>query len=188
MEEQQTDATTESSEESRRFAALAEQLAGMERQLSEFHRRAEHRETVIDRLHAENQVLRGGIRRSILDPVVTDLMRLYVALGHEAERLAGEPVGPLFASFADDVELALERCGCVLFRPDEGEPFEPARHTPAGTVPTGDGDLHNTVQKVLGAGFTDQETGRIRRPARVRFWQQQQQPQPVPEPVPAESE
>ncbi|GAA3199200.1 nucleotide exchange factor GrpE [Actinocorallia longicatena] len=168
------------------LAEMTARLDAMEEQISGFHRRSEHRELVIDRLHEENQVLRGGIRRAILEPVVTDLMRLYDALGREAERLSGEPVGRLFGSFADDVELALERCGLEVFAPKRGEAFDPSRHTPVGTVPAEDPGLHNTVEKVLGAGFTDQETGRVRRPAKVRFWNHRPAPgaDPAPEPAP----
>jgi molecular chaperone GrpE len=178
-------------QEPERLAALSARLDAMDEQIGRFHRRAEHRELVIDRLHEENQVLRGGIRRSILEPVVIDLMRLYDALGREAERLVDEPVGRLFGSFADDVELALERCGLEIFAPKTGEAFEPSRHTPVGTVPTEDADLHNTVEKVLGAGFTDQETGRVRRPAKVQFWNHRPAPDPesgAPAGPPVESE
>ena len=54
-------------------AGLAGELAGrldkVEAQLTEFHRRSAHRESVIDRLHEENQRLHGGIGRIILEPV-----------------------------------------------------------------------------------------------------------------------
>ena len=42
---------------------LAGRLGRVEEQLAEFHRRSAHRELVIDRLHEENQQLRGGIRQ-----------------------------------------------------------------------------------------------------------------------------
>lgn len=31
-------------------------------------------------------------------------------------------------------------------------------------------DLRSTVERVLVAGFTEREPGRVRRPARARFW------------------
>nr|WP_062331955.1 nucleotide exchange factor GrpE [Herbidospora sakaeratensis] len=145
-------------------------LAALERQLSEFHRRSAHREAVIDRLHEENRVLREGLRRSILDPVVADLFRLHDALLGESARLADEPAGPNFAGFADETEIILDRCGMEVFVPRPGDPFEPNRQTPVTVVPTGDPALHNTVERVLSTGFTERETGRIRRTARVRVW------------------
>ena len=66
---------------------LARRLDKVEAQLTEFHRRSAHRESVIDRLHEENQRLRGGIGRIILEPVVTDLIRLYDQLDREVRRL-----------------------------------------------------------------------------------------------------
>jgi len=161
----------EDSEETELLLRVAERLTGVEQRLGDFHRRSEHREAVIDRLHEENQQLRSGLRKSILDPVAADLFRLYDGLQKEAVRLDGDPAGRLFASFADEVELILERCGMDAFVPAPGDPFEPSRHTPVATVPTGDPTLHNAVEAVLSNGFAERETGRVRRPARARFWQ-----------------
>lgn len=169
---------------------LAERLQGVEEQLGEFHRRAEHRETVIDRLHSENQLLRAGLRSSILAPVVADLLRLYDDLGKEA---AGQPdaaVRRMFASFADDTEMILDRCGMEAFFPKPGDRFEPNLHSPTGTVVTEDPSLHNTIESVFAPGFTEREGGRVRRSARARFWQyQERQPENSAEHVaPEESE
>jgi molecular chaperone GrpE len=173
---------SEPSEEAELLLNLAERLTGVEGLLADFHRRSAHRETVIDRLHEENQTYRSGLRRSILDPVVADLFRLYDGLQKEARRLEDDPQGRLLASFADEAELILDRCGVEAFSPKPGDPFEPARHNPAGTAPTDDPALHNTVETVLSTGFLDQEGGRIRRPAKARFWQH------VPPQTPEESE
>ena len=68
--------------------AVLGELAGrfdkVEGQLSEFHRRSAHRESLIDRLHEENQRLRSGIGRVVLEPVVADLIRLYDQLSRVA--------------------------------------------------------------------------------------------------------
>ena len=70
--------------------ALAGELSGrldkIEAQLTEFHRRSAHRESVIDQLHEENQRLRTGMGRLILEPVVTDLIRLHDQLVREVRR------------------------------------------------------------------------------------------------------
>lgn len=145
-------------------------LAALELQLSEFNRRSAHREAIIDRLHEENRSLREGLRRSILDPVVADLFRLRDALLGEAVRLADEPAGRNFAGFVDETEIILDRCGMEVFVPQPGDRFEPNRQTPVTVVWTGDPELHNTVERVLATGFTERETGRVRRPARVRVW------------------
>ena len=75
------------------LAVLAGRFDKVEGQLSEFHRRSAHRESIIDRLHEENQRLRGGIERAVLDPVVADLIRLYDQLSQEARRLEADGAG-----------------------------------------------------------------------------------------------
>jgi molecular chaperone GrpE (heat shock protein) len=153
--------------------AFIERLDRIESGLAEFHRRAAHRESVIDRLHNENQELRAGIRRALLDPVVADLLRLFDGLHHEADRLARQGdvnVSVLLASFADDVELALERCGLTVVIPTPGEPFQSGVQVAGAVVPSDDPALHNVVVEVTQVGFRERETGRIRRPARTTVY------------------
>jgi hypothetical protein len=167
-----------------RLERILDRLTGIEGALHEFHRRAAHRESVIDRLHEENQGLRAGIRRAILDPVVTDLVRLHDGLAGEAGRLAREHddrTSALLASFADDVELALERCGFTLSRPEPGETFQSGTQVAAAIVPTDDPARHNTVAEVIQPGIRERETGRFRRPARTRVYRSRQ---PATAPVP----
>lgn len=150
---------------------VLERLDRVEAQLADFHQRSAHRESVIDRLHSENQEFRDGLRRVVLEPVVSDLLRLYDSMVREAVRLGGtEPVAAkLLDSYADEVGLAVERCGYELFFAVPGEPFTVGRHTPAGTVPTAEPDSDNTVAEALSAGLLEIETGKVRRPARARF-------------------
>ncbi|GLW30085.1 molecular chaperone GrpE [Actinoplanes regularis] len=157
---------------------LLTRLERVEAQLAEFHRRSAHRETVIDRLHEENQQFRDGLRRVILEPVVTDLLRLHDSLAREAQRLAEDDprTGKLMGSFADDVTLAVERCGYELFPAVPGEPFTTGRHAPAGTVPTTDPSRDRTVAEPLAAGLLEIETGRVRRPARARLYRYEAPP------------
>jgi molecular chaperone GrpE (heat shock protein) len=155
---------------------VLEELAGrfglVEEQLTEFHRRSAHRESVIDRLHEENQQLRGGISKAILNPVVADLIRLYDQISREARRLraAGEDER-LIWSFADDIEMILDRCGIETFSAAPGDPFDRDRHRPLEVVTCADESRHNTVAEVTAAGFADRETGRVRRPVQARFYQ-----------------
>lgn len=152
------------------LAELAGRLAKVEEQLAEFHRRAAHRELVIDRLHEENTELRSGLSRIILEPVVADLIRLYDQLSRESLRLeSNAQEGQLMRSFADDVALILDRCGIEVFSAEPGDPFEPDRHRPLAVVPCDDQARHNTVAEVLAAGFAERESGRVRRPVQARF-------------------
>ena len=153
-------------------ADLAGRLDRVEAQLTEFHRRSAHRESVIDRLHVENQQLRDGIGRSFLEPVVADLIRLYDQLDREVRRLdaAGQD-RQLMWSFAEDVAQILDRCGIEIFSAEPGDPFERDRHRPLGVVICDELDRHNTVADVAGVGFYERETRVIRRRVQARFYQ-----------------
>lgn len=151
---------------------LAGRLDKVERHLAEFHRRAEHRETVIDRLHEENQRLRDGFARLILEPVAADLIRLYDQLEREARRLhADERDGQLLRSFAEDVAQILDRCGIEVFSAEPGDAFERGRHRAVGVLACADEARHNTVAEIVAAGFYERDTGRVRRPVHARFHQ-----------------
>jgi molecular chaperone GrpE len=154
------------------LADLAERLGQVEGQLAEFHRRAAHRESVIDHLHEENQRLQDGIGRAILEPVVADLIRLYDQLDREVRRLdaAGQDAR-LWWSFAEDIAQILDRCGIERFSARPGDPFERDRHRPLGVVACDDESRHNTVAEVAAAGFCERDTGRIRRRVQARFYQ-----------------
>jgi molecular chaperone GrpE len=151
---------------------LAARFDQVEKQLAEFHRRSAFRESVIDRLHEENQQLRGGVDRAILSPVVTDLIRLYDQLGQASQRpAAGEQVAQLLRSFADDVADILDRCGYEVFTAETGEAYDHRRHRPLGTTPCLDEAQHNTVAEVVTAGFLERDTGQVRRRVHARFFQ-----------------
>ena len=168
---------------------LARRIGKVEEQLAEFHRRSAHRESLIDRLHEENQRLRGGIGRVVLEPVVADLIRLYDQLGREVRRLEADGRdGQLLWSFAEDVAQILDRCGIEVFSAQPGEPFQRDRHRPLAVVACDDDSRHNTVAEVVAAGFLERETGRIRRPVQARFHQYTPGPAAAqPDPGAAES-
>jgi molecular chaperone GrpE len=165
-----------------RLAAIAERLSAIDGRIAEFHRRAVHREGVIDRLNDENRELRAGARRDILAPVVTDLLALYDSLCGEAQRLAAvdQRVGKMLFSYADDVEQTLDRCGFGVFTAEPGEAYQPGRHAPVGTSPTDDPSRHNTVAEVVSPGLCEWGTDRVRRPVRARFWQYRPPGSPPP--------
>lgn len=151
---------------------LAGRLDNMAEQLAEFHRRSAHRESVIDMLHAENQQLRLGIGKAILEPVVADLIRLYDQIDREARRLKADGQDErLLWSFADDITQILDRCGVEIYSAQPGDPFDRDRHRPLGVVTCVDESRHNTVAEVAAAGFAERETGRVRRPLQARFYQ-----------------
>jgi molecular chaperone GrpE len=154
------------------FGDLTARLAGIEEQLAEFHRRSAHREQVIDRLHEENQRLRGGLSKAILEPVVTDLIRLFDQVDREVRRLRADGKDErLLWSFADDIAQILDRCGIGMYSAEPGDPFDRDRHRPLAVVACADKSQHNTMAEMITVGFTERETGRIRRPVQARFYQ-----------------
>jgi molecular chaperone GrpE (heat shock protein) len=154
------------------LCGLAARFGKVEEQLAEFHQRSAHRESVIDRLHEENQRLRGGIGRIVLEPVVADLIRLYDQLHQEVRRIESDGEDSrLLSSFAEDVAQILDRCGIEVFGAEPGDPFDRDQHRPLTVVPCDDESRHNTVADVVADGFVERETGRIRRPVQARFHQ-----------------
>jgi molecular chaperone GrpE len=160
----------------------AERLRLIEQQLSEFHRRSAHRESVIDRLHAENRELEGAMSRSVLEPVAADLLRLYDALRQEAARLSGASPGPagpgLLGRFAEDVELILDRCGFEPVTAAPGDRLMVGEHAVSSVADTTDQGLDGTVAQVVATGLRDRATGKVRRPLRAQVYRFAGQPEP----------
>src|SRR5690348_2429102 len=126
---------------------ILERLSALEAKEEEHHRRAGHRESVIDRLHGQNDELLAGMRRGTLEPVISDLIRLYDGLSHESARLAASDASTaeLVASFAADVELILDRCGLDPVGAHPGDAFSVGDHSALSARPTEDPAKHNTV-------------------------------------------
>src|ERR1700751_2016644 len=118
-------AAQRTAEQERTLNELAGRFDRVEEQLAEFHRRSAHRESVIDLLHEENQQLRAGISRVILEPIVADLIRLYDQIDREVRRLKADGQETrLLWSFADDVAQILDRCGFEIYSANPGDPFD----------------------------------------------------------------
>lgn len=125
--------------------------------------RAAHRESVIDRLHAENQTLRRRELEYMLEPVRMGLYRLYDLSRREAERWTGsqppdsEHAGPLLAAIAEEIAEVLARTGVEPFEPVPGEPYDACRHRPIETADVTDPALDGAVVRTLNNGFCQGE-------------------------------
>lgn len=128
--------------------------------------RAAAREELIIRLHDEVQRLRTGERAALMRPVIADLGRLRNALLRQAAQ-AGD-TGVLFAGFADELGLSLERVGASPVSPKPGDPVEIGAHRVTGVVPTDDEALDGTVASVDADGYHDGLSGKVVVPALVR--------------------
>jgi molecular chaperone GrpE len=156
------------------LADILERLRLLEQQSAEYHLRAAHREAVIDRLHSENQKLRDEARGLIFDPITADLIRLYDGLHRDAGRLAEAGADPgmvkLISSYAEDVELILDRCGLEPFTAVPGESFKLGEHSVAATIETTAQDRENTIAEVTATGFRERVSGLVKRPVRAKFY------------------
>lgn len=127
-----------------------------------YHDRAEQRESVIDYLRSELELLRRGERRGLLRPLLTDLCRLRNDLLRQADGLPAdydaEKAAGLLLSYAESVELTLEGNGVVTFAPDEGDAFDPRRHRKVRSKETTDPELGGRVAGVQRVGYLDVES------------------------------
>ena len=101
-------------------------------------------------------------------------MRLYDSFRRDADRLTETGADPglvkLMESYANDVELILDRCGLEPFSAAAGEPFRRGDHVVAGTVGAPDPAQRDRIAEVIAVGFRDRATGQIKRPLRARFY------------------
>jgi molecular chaperone GrpE len=164
------------------LSELSERVRKLEEQGAEYHRRSAHRESVIDRLHLENQRLQDESRGSVFDPLTADLMRLYDGLRKEAKRFAGSDAGSdianLLETYAEDVELILDRCGLEPFTAAPGDPFRAGEHEVVATVESPGEDRNNTIAAVTAVGFRQRATGQVKRPVRAKFYRTRKPSEP----------
>ncbi|WP_245627844.1 nucleotide exchange factor GrpE [Actinomadura oligospora] len=129
--------------------------------------RAAHRESVIDRLHEENQRLRRGELESMLEPVRAALYKVHDTL-RQAAASPPEPeqAARLLGDCANEVADTLARTGSVRFEVEPGQPYDASRHRPVERVEVDDPDRDGTVVAVLTDGF--EKGDRVVRKAGVR--------------------
>jgi molecular chaperone GrpE len=145
------------------FTAVEGALRQLADKVEREHERAAFRESIIDRLHEENQELRRDQLATALEPVRARLYRLHETLRREARRWASGPapdvehVAPLLDALADDVVDTLGRTGVEPLEVTVGERFDPARHRPREAVVVDDETRVDTVVEVLATGFASGE-------------------------------
>ncbi|MEV5576165.1 nucleotide exchange factor GrpE [Spirillospora sp. NPDC052269] len=143
--------------------ALRDLLGRLDREAD----RAAHRESVIDRLHEENQRLRRGELESMLEPVRAALYKVHDTL-RQAAASPPEPeqAAKLLGDCANEVADALARTGSVRFEVEPGQLYDASRHRPVERVEVDDPDRDGTVLAVLTDGF--EKGDRVVRKAEVR--------------------
>jgi molecular chaperone GrpE len=136
-----------------------------------YHTRAEQRESVIDLLRSELEVLRRGERRGLLRPLLADLCRLRGDLLSQSAALPADfdavKAADLLRSYAETIELTLDSNGVVTYAPEGGERFDPRLHRRVGGEPTDDPALAGHVAAVRRVGYLDVEANSPIAPAEV---------------------
>ncbi|MBL1099726.1 nucleotide exchange factor GrpE [Streptomyces sp. 205] len=130
---------------------------------------ADRREEIITRLHTELQELRRGELDAALDLVRHGLIRLHDRILRQAEQIDA-PLGTaelraLLRALADEAADTLVGTGTEAYAPEEGEPFDSARHRPVGRAEAASEEADRTVARVVAAGFVQGE--RVVRKAEV---------------------
>jgi molecular chaperone GrpE (heat shock protein) len=149
----------------------AEALRRLADSAERYHDRAQQRESVIDYLRGELELLRRGERRGLLRPLLTQMCRLHADLTRQAASLppdfdAAKAVR-LLQSYAETLEEALGDNGVVTYQPDEGEPFNPRRHRQVKRQSSTDPALEGQVAAVRQPGYLDLEADSPLAPAEV---------------------
>jgi molecular chaperone GrpE (heat shock protein) len=138
------------------LATIPSRLDALVVSIEKEHQRAAFRESVIDRLHTENQQLRRGELEALLEPVRGGLFRVHdMARRAAAQCRATEPAGAqLLDAVADEAADVLLSVGVERFDAVPGELFDPARHRQVGVAAADDKLPHGTVTTSRAAGFT----------------------------------
>ncbi|MBU2668236.1 nucleotide exchange factor GrpE [Actinoplanes bogorensis] len=155
-----------------RLTELGAAVGALRQELRAADERSAGRDRMIERLHDDNQKLRAGERRMVLMPLLTDLQRLRNDLIRQAASVpagvTADQVAGLLDSFAQSVELTLERGGVGAIRPVPGDRFDGTRHRPAAVLPASRPDEDGCIADVLSDGYLDTTSGRVLTPATVR--------------------
>lgn len=148
------------------LGALREQLSALASRVDELvtaaareQERAAFRESVIDRLHAENQLLRRGELDALFQPVrdgvvaLHDLARRAAGQYRRTEAPTAERGAALLDTLAEEAADVLARLGVTRIEPVAGELFDAARHRGVGTARAQQPWQDNTIADVFGTGF-----------------------------------
>jgi molecular chaperone GrpE len=156
--------------------SLTEQVAKLSVLLEEANGLSRERERIIDRLHQENQQLRGGEIWQALTPLLRDLVRLYDDLNQTEQRYQecgdtdGKEVARDFAAFRDSVEDLLYRQGIERYDVPEATTFNSKEHKALGVISTVEERLDRSIARIVRSGFrTDSRIIRILEAEVYRF-------------------
>lgn len=139
--------------------AVAALLAGLSEQLKETNRISQERESVIDRLHRENQKLKQGELQQAVLPIFRDLVRLYddlktTAATYSDRGAAGdENVVKDLGCYGEMVIDILYRYGVEKIEARAGDDFNSKEHKAVAAAPTAEQAQDRKISRIIRDGF-----------------------------------
>ncbi len=134
-------------------------LTSLSDELRETNRISQERESVIDRLHRENQQLKQGELQQALLPIFRDLIRLYDDLKATAASYAqqttteGEKFVKDWNCYKDIVTDILYRHGVEKIEARIGTDFNSKEHKAVAAVPAAELEQDRKISKIIRDGF-----------------------------------
>jgi molecular chaperone GrpE (heat shock protein) len=134
-------------------------LASLSEQLKETNRISQERESVIDRLHRENQKLKQGELQQAVLPIFRDLIRLYDDLKSTASKYSdraaadGESVVKDLSLYGETVVDILYRYGVEQIEARAGDDFDSKEHKAVAAAPTAEQGQDRKISRIIRDGF-----------------------------------
>jgi molecular chaperone GrpE (heat shock protein) len=121
----------------------------------------QHKESLIDKLHAENQAYKNDLYKKFIMPIVNEIMFImdnYAKLGKEYKKKDAAELDPkkLLSQFSDiveDLENALSKNGIEAYESAEGSAVDLTKQKVAKAIPTSEQEKDKTVCESLKKGF-----------------------------------
>jgi molecular chaperone GrpE (heat shock protein) len=129
-------------------------------QLKETNRISQERESVIDRLHRENQKLKQGELQQAVLPIFRDLIRLYDDLKSTASKYSdqegagNENVVKDLSCYGETVIDILYRYGVEKIEARAGDDFSSKEHKAVAAAPTAEQGQDRKISRIIRDGFS----------------------------------
>jgi molecular chaperone GrpE (heat shock protein) len=139
--------------------AVTALLTSLSDQLKETNRISQERESVIDRLHRENQKLKQGELQQAVLPIFRDLIRLYDDLKSTASKYSDraaagdENIVKDMSCYGETVIDILYRYGVEKIEARAGDDFNSKEHKAVAAAPTAEQGQDRKISRIIRDGF-----------------------------------
>lgn len=139
-----------------RLDELCAAFHALEEELGHWRASEDHKQGLIDKLHAELQTHKRGLVREAVKPYLMILIQMHDSLGRMVDHLAADDANAgsaaLIRSVQEDLELAMAQQGIHPFS-EPGDLFVPARQTSLGVTATETPEQAGHIAERLRPGF-----------------------------------